>query len=98
MSVGDRPWTSTVSVRSSARELADALERALRPEAMREVPRARATLDRPEPTTVRLTIEARDAGAMRAALNTYLGWIHLALATRDAVRSSGPATPHRSSL
>jgi tRNA threonylcarbamoyladenosine modification (KEOPS) complex Pcc1 subunit len=36
-----------------------------------------------------LSISARDSGAMRAALNTYLGWVHLSLATAQAARRSG---------
>jgi tRNA threonylcarbamoyladenosine modification (KEOPS) complex Pcc1 subunit len=91
MSDSGAAWDSTISVRAGDLRTTDALERALRPEAMREVPRAHAMIDRPEPTIVRLTISARDAGAMRAALNTYLGWIHLALATREAARPGGAA-------
>jgi len=34
-----------------------------------------------------LSISARDSGAMRAALNTYLGWVHLSLATARAASS-----------
>ncbi|HTW77085.1 MAG TPA: KEOPS complex subunit Pcc1 [Thermoplasmata archaeon] len=95
MSTDEPAWTATLVVRPASAEHAEALERALRPEAAREVPRARAELDRPDPGTVRLRVEARDTGAMRAALNTYLGWIHLAFATRAAVDRGGPepATP-----
>jgi tRNA threonylcarbamoyladenosine modification (KEOPS) complex Pcc1 subunit len=33
-------------------------------------------------------VEARDGGAMRAALNTYLGWVALSVATlRSASRN-----------
>ncbi len=90
----DEPlWTATLTVELSEPESADALERALRPEARREVPRARAELERVGPSSVRLRVEARDTGAMRAALNTYLGWIHLAFATRDAARRAAPGSP-----
>ena len=86
----DRPstWTATVSVRADEPKVLDWLERALRPEAEREVPRARAAVARPTEDTLELTISSNDSGAMRAALNTYLGWVHLSLATaRTADRS-----------
>ena len=79
----ERPstWTATVSVRADDPKVLDWLERALRPEADREVPRARAAVARPDQDTLELTISSHDSGAMRAALNTYLGWVHLSLAT-----------------
>lgn len=81
-------WTASISVRVGRPTVADWLEEALRPEASREVPRARAELLRTADDTLQLTVVARDSGAMRAALNTYLGWVHLALATvRAADRS-----------
>ena len=55
--------------------------RSLGPESSREVPRARAQVRRTGDRTLELALDARDSGALRAALNTYLGWIHLALAT-----------------
>jgi tRNA threonylcarbamoyladenosine modification (KEOPS) complex Pcc1 subunit len=82
-------WVATVTVRAADPRLAGMLERALRPEAAREVPRARATLGRGGPREVTLEIEARDTGAMRAALNTYLGWVHLALETVRRGRATG---------
>jgi tRNA threonylcarbamoyladenosine modification (KEOPS) complex Pcc1 subunit len=84
-------WAATVTVRARDPRLAGMLELALRPEAEREVPRARARLARPGPSEVSLTIDARDAGAMRAALNTYLGWVHLALETVRRGRTPGGA-------
>jgi tRNA threonylcarbamoyladenosine modification (KEOPS) complex Pcc1 subunit len=75
------PWRATVTVRAPAPSLTRALERALRPEVSREVPRARAELHAAVRDELVLAITASDAGAMRAALNTYLGWIHLAAAT-----------------
>lgn len=82
------PWTATVRVDLGDPTTADWLEQALRPEASREVPRARAELRREGGRSLEITISAQDSGAMRAALNTYLGWIHLSLATvRAAVRS-----------
>ncbi|MGI0070724.1 MAG: KEOPS complex subunit Pcc1 [Thermoplasmata archaeon] len=78
------PWTATVVVRTRTDRLAEMLERSLRPEAEREVPRARATLTRTASDSVQLAIHARDTGAMRAALNTYLGWVALSLAAARA--------------
>jgi tRNA threonylcarbamoyladenosine modification (KEOPS) complex Pcc1 subunit len=74
-------WTATVRIRTESERTASMLERALRPEADREVPRARAVLTRPTEVTVELAISAKDSGAMRAALNTYLGWVSLSIAT-----------------
>jgi tRNA threonylcarbamoyladenosine modification (KEOPS) complex Pcc1 subunit len=84
------PWHATVTVRARDPEFARSLELALRPEASREVPRARAELRAAAGTELELRISAADTGAMRAALNTYLGWIHLAAAT---VRSVEPGVP-----
>jgi len=84
------PWSATVRLATGDRELAGWLERALRPEAAREVPRARTAVRRTG-ATVELRMEASDAGAMRAALNTYLGWVALSLATARAARPGVPA-------
>jgi len=81
-------WTASITVRAESPTVVDWLERALRPEASREVPRAHAELGRSPESTLVLTITARDSGAMRAALNTYLGWIHLSLATARAADRS----------
>jgi tRNA threonylcarbamoyladenosine modification (KEOPS) complex Pcc1 subunit len=80
----DAPWTAELTVRVRDAALASALELALRPESAREVPRARVGLTRTDPTTLDLQLLANDVGAMRAALNTYLGWVHLAIATAGA--------------
>jgi len=81
-------WTASVRIRVDDARVRDWLEQALKPEAAREVPRARAELHRGEGDALELVIEAADSGAMRAALNTYLGWIHLSLATAQAARRS----------
>jgi tRNA threonylcarbamoyladenosine modification (KEOPS) complex Pcc1 subunit len=81
MSEAVPPWTATVTLRLPDPALAEWVERALRPEAAREVPRAHAELRTTGKGVVELTIAARDTGAMRAAINTYLGWLHLSLAT-----------------
>ena len=81
-------WTASVHVRVDDPTVRDWLEQALRPEASREVPRAHAELSRGEGASLDLSITARDSGAMRAALNTYLGWIHLSLSTAQTARRS----------
>jgi tRNA threonylcarbamoyladenosine modification (KEOPS) complex Pcc1 subunit len=79
-------WTGRVRLRLPDVELAEWVERALGPEASREVPRSTATISRPDRGEVQIEIATKDAGAMRAALNTYLGWIHLALAAARSAR------------
>ena len=86
------PWAATVRLATGRVELARWLEKALSPEAAREVPRARTTVRRSKASVV-LRVEASDAGAMRAALNTYLGWIALSLATVGAAEGVLPAPP-----
>ena len=86
-------WTATLTVRLGAPRLAEWLERALRPEASREVPRARAEIRRADPSSVEVAISARDVGALRAALNTYLGWVQLSLATVTAGASTANPEP-----
>jgi tRNA threonylcarbamoyladenosine modification (KEOPS) complex Pcc1 subunit len=78
-------WEATIDLRRESPEAAHRLARALAPESSREVPRAAARVERPEPTVVRLVVSARDTGALRAALNTYLGWMQLATATEHRV-------------
>jgi tRNA threonylcarbamoyladenosine modification (KEOPS) complex Pcc1 subunit len=81
MTAEELGWTARISVRLPRVELATWVERTLGPEASREVPRARATIERAAPNIVEVAITARDTGAVRAAMNTYLGWVHLALDT-----------------
>ena len=92
MTPSDAPWTATVSIALADRVQADWLASALGPESAREVPRAGATIGREAPATVRIDIRAADAGAMRAALNTYLGWVGLAIATARTA-AAGPRAP-----
>jgi len=68
---------------------ADAMEAALRPELGRDVPGSIATLVR-RAATVELALDAEDGGALRAALNSYLRWVDLALAMHDLARTGGP--------
>jgi tRNA threonylcarbamoyladenosine modification (KEOPS) complex Pcc1 subunit len=83
-------WSATVRVRLESPTLAGWLERALLPEASHEVPRARTSVRRRGPS-VELRVDAADAGAMRAALNTYLGWVALSVATAGAARTTRAA-------
>lgn len=84
MTEGGYAWTARVTVRTHDEKVVDWLEQAMRPEASRDVPRANAEVLRDARRSLSLSIRARDSGAMRAALNTYLGWVHLALATARA--------------
>ncbi|HXY46284.1 MAG TPA: KEOPS complex subunit Pcc1 [Thermoplasmata archaeon] len=86
-------WSATVEVHAPDARLLDWIERALGPEAAREVPRSTAELDRGRDGGVVLSISARDSGAMRAALNTYLGWIHLSIGAAAAARLGRAARP-----
>jgi len=90
----DLGWTAVITVRLPREPLALWLERALTPEASREVPRARAEVRRPSVHTVEIALTARDTGSVRAAMNTYLGWVHLALETvARATAAREPAPP-----
>jgi tRNA threonylcarbamoyladenosine modification (KEOPS) complex Pcc1 subunit len=91
----ERGWTVRISVRLPQVELATWVERALGPEASREVPRARATIERAAPSTIDVAITARDTGAVRAAMNTYLGWVHLALDTVGRAGGSDRSLPEK---
>lgn len=92
MSGATPSWHATVTVRARDPAFARSLERALRPESSREVPRARAELHAASGAELELWITAGDPGAMRAALNTYLGWIHLAAATVRSIESGSEGT------
>jgi len=92
MTDAGRTWEATISISTARAAEADWLASALGPEAAREVPRAAARIARAGPNSVTVSIAASDAGAMRAALNTYLGWVELSLATARAATdaTSGP--------
>ena len=87
-------WSATIGLTSRRPGLVRWLERALAPEASREVPRARTTIRR-RGERLELVVHAADAGAMRAALNTYLGWIALSVATVSAAATPPAAAPAR---
>ena len=83
-------WTATLRIRASGPAEIDRLARALAPEAGREVPRARARLERSGPTELTLHLVAKDTGALRAGLNTFLGWVDLASATERVAAGTPP--------
>jgi tRNA threonylcarbamoyladenosine modification (KEOPS) complex Pcc1 subunit len=91
--VSDGPvdWRAEIEVRASPPHWGRWLEQALLPESAREVPRARARIARPADDRIVISIDARDSGAARAALNTYLGWIDLAVTTLRSARAGAPA-------
>lgn len=84
-------WKARIVVRRPDGASSVHLERALRPEAAREVPRSHATLVRLDDRTILLEVEASDTGALRAAVNAFLGWVRLALAAESVARDSGRA-------
>jgi tRNA threonylcarbamoyladenosine modification (KEOPS) complex Pcc1 subunit len=81
------PWVATIDIDRGTPMAAEHLVRTLAPEVQREVPRARSIVERKATTHVVITIRARDTGALRAGLNTYLGWLDLVEATEEVARS-----------
>jgi tRNA threonylcarbamoyladenosine modification (KEOPS) complex Pcc1 subunit len=91
MNAASRTWEASITISTAREAEATWLASALGPEAAREVPRAAASIERAGPNRVTVSIAASDAGAMRAALNTYLGWVELSLATaRTATTAASP--------
>jgi tRNA threonylcarbamoyladenosine modification (KEOPS) complex Pcc1 subunit len=91
MSRAPGPWTGRLRIELANAPRADRLARALAPEASREVPRARSAVARRGPRTVEIVVRARDTGALRAAVNTFLGWVQLEADTaRVAERRGDP--------
>ncbi|MCI4327341.1 MAG: hypothetical protein L3K16_06880 [Thermoplasmata archaeon] len=88
-------WTAKFTVDLESAESADHLLAALVPEATREVPKTSATLGRPSGTQVTIDVRASDAGSLRAAANTYLGWVDLAAGSELVARkaASSPRSP-----
>jgi tRNA threonylcarbamoyladenosine modification (KEOPS) complex Pcc1 subunit len=87
-------WTARFTIQLDSPEAAERLLAALGPEAAREVPKATATLGRPTPDSVVIDVRASDPGGLRAAANTYLGWVALAAGTESvAHRAQNPSAP-----
>ena len=57
---------------------AEVLRASLAPEAGREIPRSRVTV-RGDADVAEILVDAEDASALRAALNSYLRWAQVAL-------------------
>ncbi len=92
MKPGAAGWSATLTVTTTGRpELVRWVARALSPEAARELPRAEASVRVSGRHALTIAVRAADAGSMRAALNTYLGWVHLSLATALAAGADRPA-------
>jgi len=84
-------WEAEIEVRCGSAGAGMRLYRVLAPEAAREVPRARAELWTPEDGRVLVRIWTRDTGALRAAVQTFLGWVHLEAATERS--GDAPTAP-----
>lgn len=72
-----------VELELDAEPHARVVEQALLPELGRDVPGSRASLRR-DGARLLLAIQAGDRGDLRAAVNSYLRWIDLALRVREA--------------
>jgi tRNA threonylcarbamoyladenosine modification (KEOPS) complex Pcc1 subunit len=81
------PWSARLEIRLEDAEAAERLYRVLLPESSREVPRTEVRLNPPTDRSLAIDLLAKDSGALRAALQTYLGWIQLTQATLEAGRS-----------
>jgi|GEM_PF-1603303 len=72
-------WRARIEVRRPTVREAERLRRTLAPEAAREVAKVQTALRREDGSTVVLAFDAEETGSLRAAINTYLGWIRLTL-------------------
>lgn len=72
------PATGRLDFHLDSPAQAEALIAALQPEMGADVPGSVARLER-DGTSVAIVLEAEDAGALRAAVNSYLRWARLAL-------------------
>ena len=83
-------WTARLHLERASEASAERLARTLAPEASREVPRASSTVRRGGDASVEVVVRARDTGALRAALNTFLGWAQLASETERVAEGAAP--------
>jgi tRNA threonylcarbamoyladenosine modification (KEOPS) complex Pcc1 subunit len=90
-------WTARIRVRTQTARSAERLLLALTPESAREVPRTRTEIARTGNTGVELRITADATGALRAAVNTHLGWVQLVLSTERLGELSARSTMDSSS-
>ena len=64
---------------------ADVILSTLSPEIGRELPRTDTNITRDNDTVI-IKVEAKDVSAMRAALNSYLGWIRITENIREMIK------------
>ncbi|MCI4363047.1 MAG: CTAG/PCC1 family protein [Thermoplasmata archaeon] len=83
---GPSAWSATLRIHRGRSTDADRLFASLEPEASREVPRTHVQLRRPSPAQIEIALTARDTGALRAGVNTFLGWVALAERTEAELR------------
>ncbi|MCI4348774.1 MAG: hypothetical protein L3J93_00940 [Thermoplasmata archaeon] len=81
-------WQARISIDRTDAASTDHLERVLRPESAREVPRTRARIVRSGRKQLAIDVDCEDAGALRAGMNAFLGWIDLALRSEQVGRSA----------
>jgi tRNA threonylcarbamoyladenosine modification (KEOPS) complex Pcc1 subunit len=79
-------WEATVRWTAPSGRVAQAVAAALKPETGRELPRAETQISIHRRRVLDVRIRARDTSAARAALNTYLGWLGLVVATGRVAR------------
>ena len=99
--IGPGAWTAEIRVLCASPDSARRLHRVLGPESAREVPRARAFVPGPSGRSLAIRIETKDTGALRAALQTFLGWVQLEAETSElgagsatgGGRGPGPSKP-----
>lgn len=93
MSGDDWAWKIAIRVGPATPTTVSWLRRALAPGLEREVPRTFASISAPAEDLLCLDVRTRDTGAARAALNTYLGSIHLAAETMQRAESARARNP-----
>ena len=86
-------WSAQFRVTLDDPEAAERLLAVLGPEASRDVPKASVGLARPSPNTVAIDVRTSEVGALRAAANTYLGWVDLAVGAASVARRAGERPP-----
>jgi len=64
---------------------ADVILSTLSPEIGRELPRTDTNITRDNDTVI-IKVEAKDVSAMRAALNSYLGWIRITENIKEMIK------------
>jgi len=74
------------------RDVKNRLIRALSVESNREIPRTRVVIE--DEDGFRMIIYGEDTHALRAALNSYLRWIDLALKVEEVIDDGRELDPH----